>query len=215
MGLTLEGVSVALPGQVLVAAFDLSVGRGEIVTVMGPSGSGKSSLLAFIAGDLEPPLSGQGHVRLDDTLLDGRPPEKRSIGRLFQDDLLFPHLTVAENLLFGMPRGHAAERHRAVETALAEAGLAGLGARPPHTLSGGQRARVALMRALLARPRAMLLDEPFGKLDAELRAAMRAFVFGHLRERAIPAIMVTHDRGDAPPGGRILVLGTDGRIRDA
>jgi len=97
----------------------------------------------------------------------GVAPERRRIGRLFQDDLLFPHLTVAENLAFGMPRGPRYERLRKIEAALAESGLEGLGGRPPHTLSGGQRARVALMRALLAEPRAMLLDEPFNKLDAE------------------------------------------------
>jgi putative thiamine transport system ATP-binding protein len=119
---------------------------------------------------------------------------------------LFPHLTVAENLLFGMPRGPRAERRAKAEAALAAADLKGLGERAPHTLSGGQRARVALMRALVAEPRAMLLDEPFNKLDADLRAAMRQFVFSHLRERNIPCLMVTHDRADGPRAGRVLSL---------
>lgn len=215
MALSLERVSVALPGRVLVAPCDLTIRGGEIVTLMGPSGAGKSSLLAFVAGDLEPPFMGSGQVMLDGRKLDGLPPERRGIGRLFQDDLLFPHLTVAENLLFGMPRGSRSARDGAVRAALADAGLEGFGPRAPHTLSGGQRARVALMRALLAAPRAMLLDEPFNKLDAGLRGAMRRFVFDHLREQAIPCLMVTHDRADAPRGGRVLTLGADGRIGDA
>jgi putative thiamine transport system ATP-binding protein len=134
------------------------------------------------------------------------PPERRRIGRLFQDDLLFPHLTVAENLLFGMPRAPREERLAKVEAALAEAELTGLGLRPPHTLSGGQRARVALMRALLAEPRAMLLDEPFNKLDAELRQTMRDFVFNHIAMRRIPCLMVTHDKADVPENGRVVLL---------
>ena len=144
----------------------------------------------------------------------GVPPEQRRIGRLFQDDLLFPHLSVAENLLFGMPRGPRATRLAKVEAALAEAELPGFGPRPPHTLSGGQRARVALMRALVAEPRAMLLDEPFNKLDAELRKAMRDFVFAHIAMRGIPCLMVTHDRADVPANGRVLLL-SEGQVTHA
>jgi len=214
MALSLAQVSIALDGRSLIAPFSLEIAPGETVTLMGPSGAGKSTLLAFIAGDLDSPFSASGHVVLDGTALDGVPPERRHIGRLFQDDLLFPHLTVAENLAFGMPRGPKSERLKKIEAALAEAGLEGLGERPPHTLSGGQRARVALMRALLARPRAMLLDEPFNKLDAERRAAMRDFVFRHIAATGIPCLMVTHDRADVPPNGRVLVL--DGaEVRDA
>ena len=214
MALSLAQVSMTLAGRSLIQPFSLDIGAGETVTLMGPSGAGKSTLLAFIAGELESPFTGTGHVVLDGTPLDGVAPERRRIGRLFQDDLLFPHLTVAENLAFGMPRGPKSERLRRIEAALAEAGLEGLGERPPHTLSGGQRARVALMRALLARPRAMLLDEPFNKLDAERRAAMRDFVFRHIAASGIPCLMVTHDRADVPPNGRVLVL--DGaEVRDA
>lgn len=206
MALKLEDVSLRLPPQELIQPFSLAVQPGEIVTLMGPSGAGKSTLLSFIAGDLESPFEASGRVSLDGVALDGLPPERRRIGRLFQDDLLFPHLSVAENLLFGMARGPRAVRLAKVEAALAEAELQGFGGRPPHTLSGGQRARVALMRALLAEPRAMLLDEPFNKLDAELKAAMRRFVFGHIAERGIPCLMVTHDAADAPGGGRVLLL---------
>ena len=206
MALRLEQVSIRLAGRPLIAPFSLEVARGEIVTLMGASGSGKSTLLSFIAGDLERPFTASGRVSLDGTALDGRAPEKRHIGRLFQDDLLFPHLTVAENLLFGVPRGPRAERLAKVDAALAEAGLSGFGDRPPHTLSGGQRARVALMRALVAEPRTMLLDEPFNKLDAELRQSMRSFVFEHIAARRMPCLMVTHDAADVPANGRLLLL---------
>ena len=214
MALRLEDVSITLGGQVLVAPFSLSVAAGETVTQMGASGSGKSTLLSCIAGDLESPFGASGSVSLDGAALDALPPEQRRIGRLFQDDLLFPHLTVAENLLFGMPRGARTQRLAKVEAALAEAELSGFGERPPHTLSGGQRARVSLMRALVAEPRAMLLDEPFNKLDAGLRQTMRSFVFEHIAVRGIPCLMVTHDLADVPPNGRLLLL-TDGEVTHA
>jgi putative thiamine transport system ATP-binding protein len=214
MALRLESVSISLGGHPLIAPFSLAVTPGETVTLMGASGSGKSTFLSFIAGDLESPFTASGSVSLDGTTLDGLPPEKRRIGRLFQDDLLFPHLTVAENLLFGMPRGPRPERLAKVEAALAEAELSGFGDRPPHTLSGGQRARVALMRALVAEPHAMLLDEPFNKLDTELRQTMRSFVFEHIAARRIPCLMVTHDLADVPAGGRLLLL-KDGAVTHA
>jgi len=214
LALRLETVAISLWGRPLIRPFSLAVEAGEAVTLMGASGSGKSTLLSFIAGDLESPFSAAGRVSLDGTPLDGMPPERRHIGRLFQDDLLFPHLSVAENLLFGMPRGPRAERLAKAEAALAEAGLAGFGARPPHTLSGGQRARVALMRALVAEPRAMLLDEPFNKLDAARRGALRDFVFGHIARRGIPCLMVTHDLADVPGNGRVLLL-QDGEVTHA
>ena len=214
MALRLENVAICLPPQTLIEPFSLTVAPGEIITLMGPSGAGKSTLLSFIAGDLESPFEASGRLSLDGVALDGLPPAHRRIGRLFQDDLLFPHLTVLENLLFGMARDPRPLRLAKAEAALAEAGLAGYGARPPHTLSGGQRARVALMRALLAEPRAMLLDEPFNKLDAQLRGAMRRFVFDHIAERGIPCLMVTHDAADRPEGGRLLQL-KDARVSHA
>lgn len=214
MALILTDAAITLSEKPLIRPFSLRVEPSEMVTLMGPSGAGKSALLAFIAGDLESPFAASGAVTLDDTRLDGLPPERRRIGRLFQDDLLFPHLTVVENLLFGMPRGRHEERIAKAEAALAEAGLQGFGPRPPHTLSGGQRARVSLLRALLAEPRAMLLDEPFGKLDAPLRQAMRDFVFRHIASRRMPCLMVTHDAADVPANGRVLLLKA-GEVRDA
>lgn len=202
--------------RALIHGLRLQVGPGEILTLMGPSGCGKSSLLAAIAGTLDQvaegtnPLQFQGSVVLDDQDLTATPTARRDIGLLFQDPLLFAHMTVAENLLFAVPPGARAERQAQVQQALDEAGLAAYGDRDPATLSGGQRARIALMRALLAQPRALLLDEPFSRLDAALREQFRAFVFGQIRARQIPAILVTHDRADIADAARVVELGHAG-----
>jgi putative thiamine transport system ATP-binding protein len=213
MDLNLNNVAILLDGLPLIRPFSLKVPAGEIATLMGASGSGKSSLLAHIAGDLETPLAGRGRILLGSLLINDTPPEARRIGRLFQDDLLFPHLTVAENLLFGVSRGSRSEREAKMRAALGRAELDGFENRPPHTLSGGQRSRIALFRALIANPNAMLLDEPFAKLDAELKKTMRAYVFSHLKERNIPTLLVTHDREDAPKGGLVLRIGRDGEVK--
>ena len=212
MTLLLEHISLTIGDVLLIKSFTLSIEAGEIVTLMGPSGCGKSSLLAYIAGDLTAPMHGSGQVTLDGVSLMDLPPERRRVGRLFQDDLLFPHLTVAENLLFGIARGNSAVRQSLVSDALASAQLEGLESRAPHTLSNGQKARVALFRALMAKPQAMLLDEPFSKLDAELRHSIRNYVFAHLRERNIPTLLVTHDREDAPAGGRVFRISNKGDL---
>jgi len=207
--LRLDGVAIALGDRVLVPALDLVVGPGECVTVMGPSGCGKSTLLAYLAGTMDPVFRARGRVRVGDDDLTSLPPERRRLGLQFQDDLLFPHLSVGGNLAFALaPHVHArGERRRRIEQALDEAGLAGFAERDPATLSGGQRARVALMRTLLAEPRALLLDEPFNRLDAALRGEIRAFVFDHARERRLPALLVTHDVADAAAaGGRVIRL---------
>ena len=131
----------------------------------------------------------------------------KAVGLVFQDALLFPHMTVAENLLFAVPvNGSTAQRQARVQQALQEAELSGMGNRDPSTLSGGQRARVALMRALLAEPQALLLDEPFSKLDAALRAQLRPWVFAHVRERRIPVVLVTHDEQDVADPQRVVHL---------
>jgi putative thiamine transport system ATP-binding protein len=208
--LELRGVSLALGGHRLIDAFDARIAPGECLTVMGPSGSGKSSLLAWLAGTLDAAFTATGSVRIGTDELTSLAPEHRRLGLLFQDDLLFPHLSVGGNLLFALPSSASgrAARQAQMEAALARAGLAGMAARDPATLSGGQRARVALMRTLLAAPRALLLDEPFGKLDAALRDEFRRFVFDHARERGLPMLLVTHDPGDAQAaGGRVFDLG--------
>lgn len=128
------------------------------------------------------------------------------MGLLFQDDLLFAHMTVHENLLFAVPAGHKAQRLEAVAQAMRDAELEGFANADPATLSGGQRGRIALMRALLAEPLALLLDEPFAKLDAALRARMREFVFNTVRKRGIPGLMVTHDASDVADAAHLTVL---------
>lgn len=211
--LELRDVSIFLKDHVLLKGLTLAVAAGEIVTVMGQSGSGKSSLLSYIGGDLSEAFQAEGSVLLDSIPLQNLLPEKRGIARLFQDDLLFPHMTVGENLLFATPRLPNAERLAMMRTALQRAELEGFEDRAPHTLSGGQRQRVALMRALLAKPKAVLLDEPFGKLDRALRQSMRDYVFGHIKARGIPALLVTHDREDAPPAGRVFEISDSGELR--
>lgn len=207
--LRLDGVTIRLPERTLVRDFTLAVGPGECVTVMGPSGCGKSTLLAYVAGTLDPVFRASGRVLIGDRDVTREAPEMRRIGILFQDDLLFPHLSVGGNLAFALRahvRDRAARRAR-IDAALEEADLHGIADRDPATLSGGQRARVALMRALLSEPEALLLDEPFNKLDAQLRADFRRFVFDHAAQRGLPVLLVTHDAADAPPaGGQVVDL---------
>jgi putative thiamine transport system ATP-binding protein len=205
--LRLDGVQLALAGRTLLGPLSANVAPGECLTLMGPSGCGKSSLLAFLAGTLDPVFTARGRVSIGGNAVLGLPPEARRLGILFQDDLLFPHLSVGGNLAFALPADvkPLAERRRRIDQALADAGLEGFAGRDPATLSGGQRARVALMRALLARPRALLLDEPFSKLDAPLRAEVRRFVFDHARALALPTVLVTHDEADAQAAGGPLI----------
>lgn len=199
--LTLERVSLSIAGRTLFAPLTLEVAPGQVTAVMGPSGSGKSSLLSLVAGLLDPAITAAGDVRIGGASILGLPPERRGTGLLFQDDLLFPHLSVRDNLLFGAPAGlPAAERRALVGEALEEAELGGFADRDPATLSGGQRTRVALMRTLLSRPRALLLDEPFSRLDQALRGRIRHFVFEHATRRRLPVLLVTHDPDDAAAG---------------
>lgn len=204
--LHLAGVTVSLGGKRLIGPLDLSVEPGAITTVMGPSGSGKSTLLAFIGGFLDRAFTGSGQVYAGGEDITHLAPERRRVGVLFQDDLLFPHLSVGGNLAFGLRHGlPRAERRRIVDEALTMANLAGFADRDPATLSGGQRARVALLRMLLSDPRALLLDEPFGKLDRPLRQDVRRFIFDHAREKGLPVLLVTHDEEDAAAAGGPIV----------
>ncbi len=208
-GLVLRDISISIDGAALLDGLDLTVPPGDVVTVMGPSGSGKSTLLAYVAGFLDKAFTARGDVLLDGARINALPAQQRRLGILFQDDLLFPHLSVGANLAFGLDstvKGRRARRER-VEEALAQAGLAGFYERDPATLSGGQRARAALMRTLLASPRALLLDEPFSKLDRPLRKEIREFVFGHARALGLPTLLVTHDHEDADAaGGPVVTL---------
>jgi len=191
----------------LVRDLDLQVAAGDIHSVMGPSGSGKSSLLSAVVGTLPPGIVFHGTVTLLGRRIDLLPTEQRQVGILFQDDLLFAHMTVAENLLFGVAPGPLAARRARVAQGLADLEMGAFADADPATLSGGQRARVALMRALLADPQALLLDEPFSRLDTELRARVREFVFALVRKRRIPVLMVTHDADDVADPAHVTRLG--------
>lgn len=192
------------------------IGPGRPLTVMGPSGAGKSSLLAWLTGVLPAGLAGEGEVLLNGASLLGLPAHSRRLGILFQDDLLFPHMTVGENLAFGLPAGRdRAARRARIEQALARVELSGFAGREPSTLSGGERARVALLRVLLSEPRALLLDEPFSKLDMTLRDRFRSLVFQSATH--LPVLLVSHDAQDSvAAGGDVLELRPNqghGRIR--
>lgn len=196
MTLLVEVDRLTLHGRPLLEALRVEVATGTVHTIMGASGSGKSSLLAAVSGTLDPAFRFEGRITLEQRRIDALPTQQRQVGILFQDDLLFAHMTVAENLLFAVPAGPRAEREAIVADALAALELPGFGNADPATLSGGQRSRIALMRALLARPRALLLDEPFSRLDAALRERMREFVFSTVRARNVPVLLVTHDESD-------------------
>lgn len=206
-GLILDRVAITRNGAPLVA-LDRVIAPGAVLTVMGPSGVGKSTLLAAITGTLAPGFACTGRIVLNGRDITGTPPHARRVGILFQDDLLFPHLSVGENLAFGLRGGgdRAARRAR-IGAALAEVGLDGYADRDPATLSGGQKARVALMRMLLSDPEALLLDEAFSGLDADRRARMRSLVFERAWTRGLPVLMVTHDAEDArAAGGDVIDL---------
>ena len=206
--LEIRNLCVRKAGQVLIANLDLSVAAGEVFTLMGASGSGKSTLLNWIIGALDPVFTVTGELWLKGERRDPLPIEARRIGILFQDDLLFPHLSVGQNLAFALPahiRGRS-ERRRLIDATLADVGLSGFHDRDPATLSGGQKARISALRALLAEPDALLLDEPFAKLDAVLRGQFRAFVFDRISQLGIPTLLVTHDPADIPPAGGVIEI---------
>ena len=208
--LVLDQVTIRLDGRILVS-ISARVAPGEVLTVMGPSGSGKSTLIAYIAGFLDPVFEASGRVLSGDTDLTTLAAEDRRAGILFQDPLLFPHLDVAGNIAIAIPQavGRKPERRALAEAALEKAGLTGFEQRDPDTLSGGQKARAALLRVMMSQPRLLLLDEPFSKLDADLKAQMRDLVFERARAAGLPVILVTHDRADADAaGGPVHVIGT-------
>ena len=208
-GLELRGVEIRKDGAVLVA-LDRTIAPGEVLTIMGPSGIGKSTLLSFITGTLPPAFDARGRIVLDGRDITEAPPHRRMVGILFQDDLLFPHLSVGANLAFGLrPGGSKTERRARIEAALSDVGLEGYADRDPATLSGGQKARVSLMRMLLSDPCALLLDEAFSRLDTALREQVRQLVFDRAKARDLPVLMVTHDEEDArAAGGEIVRLGS-------
>jgi putative thiamine transport system ATP-binding protein len=194
--------------RLLLRDLSLECPPGSITTLMGPSGCGKSSLLAAIAGLPLPGLQADLQIELAGQRVDQLPTSQRRIGLLFQDDLLFAHMSVRENLLFAVPPGTPAERAAQADAALRELGFEAMAERNPLTLSGGQRARVSLLRTLLAKPQALLLDEPFSKLDVALREQFRQFVFEHARRLQLPTLLVTHDAADIADPSRVIDFNT-------
>jgi iron(III) transport system ATP-binding protein len=197
VGVEVRGVSKTFTaGTPVLRSVSLSVAPGAVVALLGPSGCGKTTLLRTIAG-LERP--DEGEVVVGDQVLTSDhgvvPPERRRVGMVFQDWALFPHLSVAANVGYGLPR--AERRSGRVEESLALVGLEGLGDRRPGTLSGGQQQRVALARALAPRPSVLLLDEPFSNLDTALRVEVRTEVHRLLGDLGVTTVFVTHDQEEA------------------
>ncbi|MCV2402948.1 ATP-binding cassette domain-containing protein [Marinomonas sp. C2222] len=196
--LRVKDFSLSTPNKTLIEALSFDIEKGQVLSLMGPSGIGKSSLLHYLSGHLANSLQATGEVFLDDISLHDKPAEQRKVGLLQQSPLLFPHMSIMENLLFAIPEN----KPKKVRKALAIEALEKLKIRDkanalPNELSGGQQARVALLRTLLAEPNYLLLDEPFSKLDPALRRDVRAFVLTEIRQANIPALLVTHDEKDA------------------
>ncbi|WP_309124575.1 ABC transporter ATP-binding protein [Arthrobacter sp.] len=214
--LTLEGISRRYGGVSAAKALDLTVAAGELVTVIGPSGCGKSTMLRLIAG-LERPDSGSISIA-GEVVADRRrfqEPERRRVGLVFQDHALFPNLTVARNVAFGVNRLPAREREQRVAEVLELVRLNHLAARYPHELSGGEQQRVALARALAPRPAVVLLDEPFSSLDETLRGRVRSDIVAVLQETGTTSLLVTHDQTEALSVGDRVVVMRDGVIEQA
>jgi iron(III) transport system ATP-binding protein len=194
--LAVSGLDKAFGGRSVLTGVDLEVPENSLTAILGPSGSGKTTLLRVIVGFEH---ADGGTVRLGGTVVDGpgarMPSERRRIGYVPQEGGLFPHLTVAANVAFGLPRRE--RRGQVIGDLLDAVGMTGLGHRFPHQLSGGQQQRVALARALAIKPSLVLLDEPFGSLDASLRASIRADVRRLLSEAGATAVLVTHDQDEA------------------
>lgn len=203
--LKVSGLNLTLPdGTELCNDLSFSIEPGDVLALMGPSGSGKSTILSWLTGTLEPGIKAQGEAWLGETSLIDLPTEHRRLGLMLQQDYLFPHMTVGQNLKFGLRDGTASERRIAVRESLKNAGLDNMENRDPATLSGGQRARVSLLRTLLSNPCALLLDEPFSRLDNDRRKQIRDFTWA--AAIALPTLMVTHDADDIPPHADIVNL---------
>ncbi|WP_419896380.1 ABC transporter ATP-binding protein [Roseomonas sp. USHLN139] len=222
MLLALQGLSKRFGATLALDDLDLAVSGGEFLTLLGGSGSGKSTLLRVIAGF---EAADAGRILLEGRDLAPLPPHARPLNMMFQSYALFPHLSVAENVAYGLKRDGVArpERARRVEQALAMVGLEGFGGRIPQKLSGGQKQRVALARALVKRPRLLLLDEPLGALDANLRERTGFELRALQRETGAAFIMVTHDQQEALAladrvavleGGRLVQLGPPRAVYD-
>lgn len=196
--LTIENVSSDYQGQVILNGLNLTLQQGEIVALLGPSGCGKTTLLRAIAG-LQP--ISQGTIQINGNTLTGDgifiPSELRGVGMIFQDYALFPHLNVADNILFGVKGLNKVARQARLDEMLELVKLTGLGQRYPHELSGGQQQRVSIARALAYEPQLLLLDEPFSNIDAQVRNEMMLEIRNILKQRNVSAVFVTHSKDEA------------------
>jgi putative spermidine/putrescine transport system ATP-binding protein len=218
--LLMRSVTRTFGSLVAVDAIDLELRKGEFMTLLGPSGSGKTTTLNMVAGFLQPTA---GRVLIDGRDATQTPPHKRGIGMVFQNYALFPHLTVGQNIAFPLVRIPKSERARLVSEVLHLVGLEGLEERFPRQLSGGQQQRVAFARAIVYRPRLLLMDEPFGALDKKLREALQLEIRRLHAELAVTILHVTHDQEEALVlsdriavfrWGRIEQLGTPRELYD-
>lgn len=209
--LSIKGLEKRYGETPAVRGIDLDVGEGALVSLLGPSGCGKTTTLRCVAG-FEAPNA--GHIRFDGVDVTDLPPEKRDIGMVFQNYALFPHMTVRENLAFGLEMRRVAKDQMAKRIAdvLSMVQLSGYEGRYPRELSGGQQQRVALARALVIEPKLLLLDEPLANLDAKLRDEMRFFIRSLQRRVGITAMYVTHDQAEAMVMSDQIVVMFDGRI---
>jgi len=204
--LSVDKLTIKLPdGISIVSDLSFRIEPGEVLVLMGPSGSGKSSILGWLTGTIDPRIRCSGQVWLGDRQISDLPTEHRRLGLMLQQDYLFPHMSVRDNLLFGLRGSKRSTRLQQVSHSLHDAGLANMESRHPDTLSGGQRARVSLLRTLLSQPCALLLDEPFSRLDAAMREQIRCFTWD--RAQGLPVLLVTHDLADVPAGARIMEIG--------
>ena len=212
--LELRGVRKSYAGQEAVAGVDLRLRRHEFLTFLGPSGSGKTTTLMLVAGLQRPDA---GSILLDGASVDRLPPHRRDIGMVFQHYALFPHMTVRRNIAFPleMRRVDRAEAERRVQEALGLVGLAGLGDRLPRQLSGGQQQRVALARAVVYRPALLLMDEPLGALDKQLRGQLQLEIKRMHRELRMSVLYVTHDQDEALTMSDRIAVFNAGRVEQA
>ena len=210
---SLKGIHKSFDGgTVIIEDMSLDLARGEIMVLSGPSGCGKTTTLRLIAGFIEPDR-GSIHVEgLEVAGANSIPPERRPVGIVFQDYALFPHLTIEQNVDFGLAKKDKSERERIVADSLSLVGLEGFNHRYPHELSGGEQQRVALARALAPHPKVVLLDEPFSNLDAFLRARVREEIRQILKRAGTTAIFVTHDQQEALALADRLVILNKGRF---
>ena len=212
-GITFEAVERWYGDHKALSGFSLDIAPGEVVCLLGPSGCGKTTLLRIASG-IEKPSRGRVLINGDEVAGPSRfvPPEQRSVGLMFQDFALFPHLSVLDNVAFGLKSLPRADADRAAMALLTRVGLAHLATVFPHGLSGGQQQRVALARALVPRPAVMLMDEPFSGLDVQLRDAMQEETLSLLRETRATSLIVTHHPEEAMRLGDRIAVMAQGRI---